>query len=89
MDSYPHIENPPESESEWFEALISLARYLRTPQGCPWDRARRAAGFPLFLPAQAGEPAERVRRGQDAVKRRRKWACLSRSDATYAVVNAR
>lgn len=65
MDSYPHIENPPESESEWFEALISLARYLRTPQGCPWDREQRAADFAHFLTDEAEELVEAVESGDN------------------------
>ncbi len=66
MDRYPHIERPPEGESEWFEALMSLARYLRTPQGCPWDREQRTADFARFLTNEAGEFVEAVESGDDA-----------------------
>ena len=81
---YPHLEKQPETESEWFEALIALARYLRTPEGCPWDReqvealdsgdnrhAREEFGdvfFTLLATAAAAEEEGRFRLG-DALER--------------------
>ncbi len=51
----PHLRANPKSELEWFEALISLARYLRTPDGCPWDREQTAADFAKYAVEEAGE----------------------------------
>lgn len=66
MQSYPHIQSQPETEPEWFEALISLARYLRTPEGCPWDREQSSADFAGFLKEECGELVEALGEGDDA-----------------------
>ncbi len=60
---YPHLEKRPETESEWFEALIALARYLRTPEGCPWDREQGAADFARFLADEVQEQVEALDSG--------------------------
>ncbi len=60
---YPHLEKPPETESEWFGALISLARYLRTPEGCPWDREQGAADFARYLTNEVEELVEALKSG--------------------------
>ena len=65
MDGYPHIENPPKSETDWFEALIALARYLRTPQGCPWDREQAAADFARYLKEEVEELVEALKSGDN------------------------
>ena len=31
MDSLPHLPHPPEHERDWHQALMELARYLRSP----------------------------------------------------------
>ena len=64
-ETYPHLEKPPETESEWFEALIALARYLRTPQGCPWDREQGAADFAGYLRDEVEELVEALNSGDD------------------------
>jgi len=46
---YPHMHGKPETELDWFQALMSLARYLRTPEGCPWDREQTSANFAKYL----------------------------------------
>ena len=51
----PHLRTHPKSETQWFEALISLARYLRTPDGCPWDREQTAANFAKYAIEESGE----------------------------------
>jgi len=58
MEEFPHIKNAPESEVEWFEALVALARYLRGPDGCPWDRKQTSADFVRFLREEAEELSE-------------------------------
>ena len=65
-ETYPHLEKPPGSESEWFEALIALARYLRTPEGCPWDREQGAADFGRYLAGEVDELLEALKSGDDA-----------------------
>ncbi|MBI5094410.1 MAG: nucleotide pyrophosphohydrolase [Candidatus Hydrogenedentes bacterium] len=55
MSIYPHLKKTPESESDWFEALVSLARYLRGPDGCPWDRKQSAKNFADFAREEAVE----------------------------------
>lgn len=55
---FPHWSKTPENEQDWFDALISLARYLRTPEGCPWDREQNAARFAAFAEEEARELSE-------------------------------
>ena len=62
-ETYPHLEKAPETESEWFEALIALARYLRTPEGCPWDRAQGSADFARYLTDEVEELVEALKSG--------------------------
>ena len=66
MKKLPHIAQPPESELEWFQALISLARYLRTPEGCPWDREQTSGDFARYLLGECEELVEAVELGDDA-----------------------
>ena len=51
----PHLHAEPSTEAQWFEALISLARYLRTPDGCPWDREQTTADFAKFAVEESSE----------------------------------
>lgn len=55
---YPHYEKTPQSEQDWFEALVALARYLRSPNGCPWDRKQSSINFAGFLKEEADELME-------------------------------
>lgn len=55
---YPHIQSVPETETEWFGALISLARFLRSPEGCPWDQKQRAIDFARYAGEEIGEYVE-------------------------------
>jgi len=45
----------PESDAEWCQALIELARFLRGPQGCPWDRKQTSQDFAGYAREEAGE----------------------------------
>ncbi|MBI4556998.1 MAG: nucleotide pyrophosphohydrolase [Candidatus Hydrogenedentes bacterium] len=63
---YPHWTRVPNSETEWFEALIALARYLRSPQGCPWDRQQTARDFGGFAAEEAQELLEAFDKQDDA-----------------------
>lgn len=55
MDSFPHIQKTPQSEQEWLQALVNLARYLRSPGGCPWDRKQTADSFAQYAREEAAE----------------------------------
>lgn len=66
MNEYPHYESKPQNETEWFEALTALARYLRTPDGCPWDREQGSADFAGFLKGEAEELLEAAQAPDDA-----------------------
>lgn len=50
----------PETEGQWFEKLTALARYLRGPDGCPWDREQTSASFARYAAEEAGELVEAV-----------------------------
>jgi tetrapyrrole methylase family protein/MazG family protein len=60
MDHLPHITRNPETEEEWFKALIDLARYLRSPEGCPWDQKQTARSFANFAREEAQELVEAI-----------------------------
>jgi len=60
MLDYPHLSKEPESELDWFEALISLARFLRTPEGCPWDREQSSADFTEYMIGEGEELVEAI-----------------------------
>jgi len=51
----PHIDQPPQSEPEWLQALVNLARYLRSPEGCPWDRKQTTLSFAQYAREEAAE----------------------------------
>ncbi|MCX5771510.1 MAG: hypothetical protein NTZ09_14745 [Candidatus Hydrogenedentes bacterium] len=55
MKTFPHIDQPPQSEPQWLDALVSLARYLRSPDGCPWDRKQTTLSFAQYAREEAGE----------------------------------
>lgn len=63
---YPHFDREPQSETDWFEALANLARYLRTEDGCPWDREQSSADFAAFLTEESEELKEAIRDGDNA-----------------------
>ena len=62
MESLPHIDNTPESEREWHQALINLARYLRSPEGCPWDQKQTALSFARYH-VEEGRDTSRLEHG--------------------------
>jgi tetrapyrrole methylase family protein/MazG family protein len=65
-DLLPHLKKQPQTEAEWFEALIALARYLRGPQGCPWDKVQSSADFAGYLKGEAEELVEATKSADDA-----------------------
>jgi len=61
MKTNKYVQKTPQTESEWMQALIALARFLRSPEGCPWDRKQTAEGFARFVHEEAGELVEAFR----------------------------
>ena len=68
----PHIKEEPRTEAEWFQALADLARHLRGPSGCPWDREQAAADFARYAREEADELVEAVAQG-DAAHIQEEW----------------
>lgn len=66
MELLPHLSKQPHSEIDWFEALAALARYLRSPSGCPWDREQSAHRFAQYAVEEAGELVEALESGDNA-----------------------
>ena len=58
MKRMPYLQEMPNTEAEWLAALVALARYLRGPDGCPWDRKRTGCEFAAFVEEEAGELRE-------------------------------
>lgn len=65
MMNYPHFKRTAESELDWFEALTSLARFLRSPEGCPWDREHGSRDFAGFLDEEGKELLEAFEGGDN------------------------
>ena len=55
MTQYPHIDKTPETDVDWFAVLWHLARYLRSPEGCPWDQGKTGQDFAGFVVEEAEE----------------------------------
>jgi len=58
MSDLPHLKSAPLTEQAWFQALMDLARYLRTPEGCPWDREQSSRSFASYVEGEARELME-------------------------------
>ncbi len=65
MDTLPHFNRVPENEVDWFEALIQLARYLRKPEGCPWDREQSSGDFAGYAKGEVEELIEAIDSGDN------------------------
>lgn len=66
MEDLPHISKIPYLEQEWFQVLADLARYLRSPDGCPWDQKQTARSFAGYLADEAAEYVEALDAGDHA-----------------------
>jgi len=66
MKNLPHVKREPENEAEWFATLAALARYLRSPQGCPWDQKQTAQSFASFVKEEIEELMEAFGSGDKA-----------------------
>ena len=65
MSQYPYLNSEPTSEQECFDALILLARFLRAPEGCPWDREQSAQDFAKFALGEADEMIQAFSQGDN------------------------
>lgn len=63
---YPHWKRLPQNELDWFEASMNLARYLRGPEGCPWDREQTALTFAQYAVKEGDELVEALERQDNA-----------------------
>ncbi|MBQ8858888.1 MAG: nucleoside triphosphate pyrophosphohydrolase [Clostridia bacterium] len=59
----------PNKERYDFDDLLALVRFLRSPDGCPWDRAQTHASVRKNLLEEAYEVAEGIDRDDPAVLR--------------------
>jgi tetrapyrrole methylase family protein/MazG family protein len=66
MKPFLNSDEQPANEYEWLEALLELARYLRSPEGCPWDRQQTTASFARYMREEADELNEAVAEGDNA-----------------------
>ena len=60
MNSIKSTPKHSKDAREWFEALLELARFLRSEKGCPWDREQTTASFAHYLSGEADELREAV-----------------------------
>jgi len=66
MNNLPHAQKIPQSEPEWFQTLVNLARFLRSPEGCPWDRKQTSHSFAKYAQEEAGELVEACEQDDNA-----------------------
>lgn len=65
MSFSPLLKDAPTTEGDWFEALIQLTRFLRSPEGCPWDREHSALQFATFAKGEVEELCEALESGDN------------------------
>ena len=63
MTQLPHLQKDPENECDWFGALAAMTRYLRSPQGCPWDQKQTATSFAEHAKGELDEYLEAIGSG--------------------------
>ncbi|NLN94283.1 MAG: nucleotide pyrophosphohydrolase [Candidatus Hydrogenedens sp.] len=59
------LDKEPATTGEWFEALITLIRFLRSPEGCPWDREQTALDYARFCVEEGEELQEALLSGDN------------------------
>ena len=82
---YPHWVKQPEAEVDWGDALMRLARYLRSPEGCPWDREQTYLTLRCYLLEECYEVVDALDRTDasalceelgDLLKQRIHYKCI-------------
>lgn len=63
MDKNQFLNSHGSQEGEIFELLINLARYLRSPEGCPWDRKQTSSDFAKYAKEECEEFIEALEKG--------------------------
>jgi tetrapyrrole methylase family protein/MazG family protein len=58
------MQNPPKNTNT-FSALVEVVEVLRSPSGCPWDRAQTHKTLTPFTLEEAHELVDAIDRGQD------------------------
>lgn len=88
MALHPHLKKIPDTEPDWFEALAALARFLRSPEGCPWDRERTALEFATYVGEEAEELKEALESGDNRHAEEEFGDCLFTLMACMAAAEA-
>lgn len=70
------LEKEPVTTGEWVEALITLIRFLRSPEGCPWDREQTALDYARFSVEEGEELREALLSGDNAHAAEESGDCL-------------
>ncbi len=65
MKSEDVAQKIPQNEAQAFEALVELAQFLRSPEGCPWDRKQSAASFAGYILEEGRELIEALEEGDN------------------------
>lgn len=65
MDKNQFLNFNISQEGEIFELLINLARYLRSPEGCPWDRKQTSMDFAKYAKEECEEFIEALEKGKN------------------------
>jgi len=60
MDKSYFLNFETDKAGELFELLIDLARYLRGPEGCPWDRKQTSLDFAKYAKEECEEYIEAI-----------------------------
>ena len=81
-------QRSPETEGGWFEALINLTRFLRSPEGCPWDREHTAEDFAAYARGEMDELCEALASGDNAHAEEEFGDCLFTLLACMAAAEA-
>lgn len=88
MKFTPEQPYPPDTEAGWFESLAGLARFLRSPNGCPWDRAHSSNDFAGFALDEARELSDALASGDDRHAEEEFGDCLFTLFACMAAAEA-
>lgn len=79
-----------ENDPKCFEKLVELAHFLRSPEGCPWDRKQTALDFARYVREECTELIEALEKPvQDNEHAAEEWgdtffvllACLAAAEA--------
>ncbi len=63
MDKNQLLNFDVSKEGDIFELLINLAKYLRGPEGCPWDRKQTSLDFAKYAKDECEEYIEALEKG--------------------------